>query len=228
MYTSAPVRRLLAVALVAQPLLVGVNATFHPEIEFTAAGILSGAGDGATRWYVVHLIAALGAALTVPAVLALRSLVRERGRRVANIGVGAGVLAAVVLTMAFAIEGSVLRLAVTSGLDLTDQLTLAEAFLEAPEFLAVPVGVVAFTLAGVLLASALLAGRVVPTWQAALYLVGMLATLAGAPGTPVGPIAFLIVTVAAGILARHVTRGELNTDANTPETFPASPVPSRT
>lgn len=228
MQTSAPVRRLLAVALVAQPLLVGVNATFHPQIEFTAAGILAGAADDPARWYVVHLIAALGAALTVPAVLALRSLVHERGRRVANIGVGAGVLAAVVLTMAFPIEGSVYRLAVTSGLDLADQRALSEAFLGSPEFLAVPVGVLAFTLAGVLLATALLAGRVVPNWQATLYLVGMLATLAGAPGTLVGPIAFLIVTVAAAILARHVTRAEVNTDANTPETVPASPVPSRT
>lgn len=218
---SPVVRRLLAVALVAQPLLVGVNATFHPEIEFTAAGVLAGAAQDPTRWYVIHLVAALGAALTIPAVLALRSLVRERGRRVANVGVGAGIVAGTVLTMAFAVEASVFRLAVTSGLDRTGQQALSDAFLTAPEFVAVPVGVLAFTLAGVLLAIALLAGRVVPNWQAALYLVGMLATLGGAPGSPLGPIAFLIVTVAAAILARHVTRGEGHTDVATPATAPA-------
>lgn len=226
MHLSTPVRRLLAVALVAQPLLVGVNATFHPEIEFTAAGILAGAAADPTRWYVVHLIAALGAALTIPAVLALRSLVHERGRRVANIGVGAGIVAATLLTMAFAIEGSVLRLAATSGLADAEKLSLAESFLEAPEFLAVPVGVLAFTLAGVLLATALLAGRVVPTWQAVLYLVGMLATLGGAPGSLLGPIAFLIVTVAAAILARHVIQPVTDAGAATPQPEPASKVPS--
>lgn len=226
MHLSTPVRRLLAVALVAQPLLVGVNATFHPEIEFTAAGILAGAAADPTRWYVIHLIAALGAALTIPAVLALRSLVRERGRRVANIGVGAGIVAATLLTMAFAIEASVFRLAVTSGLAESGQRSLAESFLEAPDFVAVPVGVLAFTLAGVLLATALLAGRVVPNWQAVLYLVGMLATLGGAPGSPLGPIAFLIVTIAAAILARHVIQPVVDAGAATPQTEPSSNVPS--
>lgn len=214
MHISPVVRRLLAVALVAQPLLVGVNATFHPEIEFNAAGILEGAAADPARWYVIHLVAALGAALTIPAVLALRSLVHERGRRVANVGVGSGIVAAIVLTMAFAIEASVFRLAVTSGIDGAGQRALSEAFLKGPEFLAVPVGVLAFTLAGVLLAIALLAGRVVPNWQAVLYLIGMLATLGGAPGSPLGPIAFLLVTVAAAILARHVAR----TDDGSPAT----------
>lgn len=223
MHVSTPVRRLLAIALVAQPLLVGVNATFHPEVEFTAAGVLAGAAANPTRWYVVHLIAALGAMLTVPAMLALRTLVSERGRRVADLGVAFGAVAAVVLGIAFGIEASVFHLAVTSGLDAAGQLDLADAFVTAPEFLAVPVGVLAFTLGGLLLATALLAARAVPRWQAVLYLVGMLATLGGAPGSPLGPAAFGLVTIAAAALAVHVVRASAPPRNNHAAT--AAPVP---
>lgn len=208
MNISPTVRRLLAVAVVVQPLLIGLNAIFHPAIEFTPAGILAGATESPTVWYVVHLVAALGALVTIPAVLGLRTLIRARGRRVADVGVGAGIVAAALLGVAFGIEASVMRLAVTSGLESSASLALTEAFMAAPEFFAVPVGVLAYTFAGVLLASALLVARAVPRWQAGLYLVGVLATLAGAPGSPLGPIAFAIVTVAAGFLARHVARGD--------------------
>lgn len=193
-------------ALVAQPLLLGINATFHPPIEFTPAGILAGAAEGPAGWYAVHLVAALGALLTIPAVIGLRTLVSERGRLVANFGVGAGMVAAAVLPLAFGIEASVFRLAVTSGIDTAGQQAIAEAYLSAPESAAVPVGVLAFTLAGLLLATALLAARAVPRWQAVLYLVGILATLAGGPGSPLGPLAFAVLTLAAAFLAGHIIR----------------------
>lgn len=207
MHLSPSVRRTLAAAVVAQPLLIGLNATFHPDIELTGAGILSGAATNPGNWYAVHLVAALGALLTIPAVFGLRTLINERGRRVANLGVAAGILAGTVLPAAFSIEASVVRLLVTSDLDPTGQQAIAEAYVASPESFAVPVGVLAFTLAGLLLATALLAARAVPRWQAVLYLVGILATLGAAPGSPLGPIAFGVVTIAAAFLARHVARG---------------------
>jgi hypothetical protein len=214
MNPSAPVRRMLAAAIVAQPLLVGLNSAVHPEVEFTASSMLDAAANGPTRWYVIHLVAAIGAMLTVPAVLGLRTLVHERGRRAADLGVVAGIVAAAILTVAFGIEASVLRLAVTSGLDGGSQLTLIDTFMTAPEFFAVPVGVLAFTLAGVLLGAALLAARAVPSWQAMTYLVGTLATLGGAPGTPVGPIAFGVMAIAAVFLARQVADDVVGMDAS--------------
>lgn len=203
---SPTVRRLLAAAVIAQPLLVGVNATFHPAMEFTAPGILAAAAQDPMRWYIVHLVAALGAVLTIPAAFGLRSLIRERGRRVADIGVGAGILAAALLGVAFGIEASLLRLLATAGIDEAAALAVTQRFLSAPEFLAVPVGVLAFSLAGVLLSVGLLAARAVPKWQVTLYLIGSLATLGGAPGSPLGPVAFGLVTVAAVFLAGHVAR----------------------
>jgi energy-converting hydrogenase Eha subunit A len=207
MTTHRTARRLLAAAVIAQPLLIGVNALFHPSTEFTAPGILAAADQDPDRWYVVHLVAALGALLTVPAVLGLRSLVRERGRRVANAGVAAGICAAVLLGIAFGIEASVMRVVATSDIERAAATAVIERFLETPEFFAVPGGVLAFTLAGVLLSIALLAARAVPRWQASLYLAASLATLGGAPGSPIGLLAFAALTAAAVFLARHVADG---------------------
>lgn len=223
MTLSRPARRLLALAVVAQPLLVGINAVFHPAMEFTASGILAAAAQAPTRWYLVHVIAAVGALLTVPAVLGLRSLVSERGRRVADIGVGVGIFAAVLLGIAFCIEASLMRVVVTSGVDRAAALAVTQRFLAAPEFLAVPIGVLAFTLSAVLLAVALLAAKVVQRWQAGLYLVAMLATLGGGPGSPLGPVAFGTATIAAAFLAVHVARDAVEPSTNSATDRHAAP-----
>lgn len=208
MNVSTTVRRLLAAAMVVQPLLILINMMLHPTIPFTAAGILAGAAENPTTWYVGHMIAALGSLMIVPAVLGLRTLVRERGRRVADIGVWAGIVAAVTMGLFFGIEASVMRLAVSSGLDAAGALAITQASMNAPEFFAFPVGLLSYKLAVVLLLSTLLVVGVVPRWQAGLYLVGTVASLAGGPGSPVGLIAFGIVTIAAAFLARHVVRGD--------------------
>jgi hypothetical protein len=207
-------RRFLATAVVIQPLLVGVNATFHPEVELTGAGLVAGAAGNPTGWYILHMVAAVGALLIAPAILGLRILIDQRGRRVANLGVGVGFLAAMVLAIAFASEASALRLAVTAGLDEAGTLAIGNAFMQTPEAFGVPVGAAAFALSAVLMASALLAAGSVPRWQAILFLVGVVSTLAATPGSPVGPIAFGIVTIASAFLAGHVIRGTAGSAPN--------------
>lgn len=204
---SGAARRLLAVAVVVQPLLIGVNATFHPEVEMTAAGLLAGAAPDPTRWYVVHLIAAVGAALGVAAAVGLRTLITDRGRRAANIAVGAAALGAVVLAITFGAEASLFRSVAVAGVDPAAALAIADVYASSPEFFAIPVGVLASTLGGLLMGVALIAARSVPRWVAVTFLAGSVVTLVAVPGTPVGPIAFGIVAVASAVLARHVTRG---------------------
>lgn len=210
-YEGPPERRsswpwILAVAVVAQPLLLAVNATFHPEVELNGPSLLAGAAESPVTWYAVHLIAALGAMLGVPAALGIRRLVAGRDRRLADAAVGAAVVAAVVLSMTFAMEASVLRLVAGAGVGTTEAVALADAFTETPEFFAVLVGAAAATLAGVLFAIALLRARSVPRWLPFTMLVGSLGTVAATPGSLVGPLAFVLLTVAGAALAPRVGR----------------------
>jgi hypothetical protein len=204
---SGTARRLLAAAVIAQPLLIGVNATFHPEVEMTAAGLLAGAAADPTRWYLVHLIAAVGAALGAVAAVGLRTLITDRGRRAGNVAVGAAALGAVVLAITFGAEASLFRSVTVAGVDPAAALAVADVYASAPEFFAIPVGVLASTLGGLLMGAALIAARSVPRWAAVTFLGGSVVTLAAVPGTPVGPIAFGIVAVASAVLARYVARG---------------------
>lgn len=197
---------LLAVAVVAQPLLIAVNAVFHPTVDMSGEGLLNGTLEGAGTWYAVHLIAAVGALLGIPAAVGLRRLVRDggRGRRLANVAMSAWFLAGGLLAMGFATEASVFRLAATAGIDRSDAVVLADAYAGTPEFYAIGIGAALATLAGVLFAIALLRDGSVPRWMPWTLLVGTLVTVAAAPGTPIGPIAFGVITIAAAGLAPRV------------------------
>ena len=215
------IRRCLAAAVAIQPLLVGVNALFHPDVDISAASLLAGAATGPTRWFVVHVIAATGALLGVGAVLGLRTLVTFRGRNLATAGVVVGLVGSALLSMAFAAEASVLRLAAV--LDPGAGLAVAEAYVSTPEFYVVPVGVLLSTVGTLLLAAALLVAGGVPRWQPVALLIGGLGSLAAVPGTLLGPIAFAIVFVASVGLARRIMR---QGDARTADVATAAPVPA--
>lgn len=198
-------RRLLAAAVVAAPTLIALNALLHPEVELSGASILAGASLDPSRWFAVHTVAAVGAMLGVPAAFGLRRLIAQRGRRLAHAGLTLVVLSSPILALTFAAEASVLRLA-AAELDPTAALRLADAYARSPEFYAVGAAVAMTTLGGVLLGAALLVGREVPRWLAVPYLVATLATVAAAPGTLVGPVAFGLVAVVSIFLAARVVR----------------------
>jgi hypothetical protein len=109
---SLPVttRRLLAAAVVVAPLLIAINSLFHPEVELSGAGFLAGAQTDPSGWFVVHVVAASGALLGVPAAIGLHTLVRGSGRRIATFGGALTLLAGPILALGFASEASVLRL----------------------------------------------------------------------------------------------------------------------
>jgi hypothetical protein len=197
-------RRLLAAAVLLQPLLVAVNAAFHPDVEMNAASFLEAAEEGPTRWYVVHVIAALGGLLLVPAALGLRTLVRDRGSRLADAGVVVSLIAAPLLALTFAMEASTMRSIALADVDEAAALAVSDVFVGSPEYYAVAAGILAFVVTGVLLAAALIRARTVPWWQPALYGAGILATLPAPPGTAAAPVAFAVVTLAAAFLAARV------------------------
>lgn len=200
-------RQLLATTVLAQPVLIGINALFHPDVDITGAGVLAGAEEGPTRWYVVHLVAALGAVLGVPAAVALRRLV-GRHRVLADTATVAAVVASVVLAMTFVAEASVMRLLAAGDITDAAALSLAEDYTGTPEFFAVPLGILGSVVSGVLFGIALFRERRVPRFAPVLLIVGSAATVVAAPGTPVGPIAFGIIALSASVLAHYVATAD--------------------
>ena len=203
--SSRSARRLLATTVVAAPTLIAINSLFHPEVDVSGAGFLAGAQTGPSVWFAVHIIAGIGAMLGLAAAFGLHGLVRGRGRRLATTGLGLTLLAAPLLAMSFAIEASLLRLA-AAELDPTAALTLAEAYAATPEFYAIGIAVMLGTLGSLLLGLGLLASRSVPRAAAATYLLATIAATAGVPGTPVGPIAFVLIAGVSVVFARRILR----------------------
>lgn len=200
---SGPARTLLAAAVLGAPILIGLNSTFHPDVEFTAESFLAGAESGPTAWFLVHTIAACGALLGIGAAIGLRTLVRDRGRRLATAGLTATVIGAPVLAMAFAIEASVLQLA-ASALEPDAAIELAEAYVERPEYYVIGAAVALTTLGGMLIGLALVISRVVPRWQSVTFVGATILTALAPPGTLVGPIAFGAVSFVSVFFALRV------------------------
>lgn len=219
-----PASLLLAAAVIAAPLLITANSLFHPTVEMSGESILAGARTGPTTWFVVHVVAASGALLGVPAAFGLRELVPGRARRLATSGLAFALLGAPILAMSFAAEASVLRLA-AADLDVSAGEALAEAYTGTPEFYAVGLGVVATTLGSLLLGLALHRSGAVARWQATTYLLATLATVIAPPGTAVGPAAFGVVTLVSVSFAVRVARVRDRSHGRIPA--PAGPGVSR-
>ena len=199
----SPGRPLLAAAVLGAPVLIGINSTFHPEVEFTAESFLAGAESGPTAWFLVHTIAAVGALLGIGATMGLRTLVPDRGRRLADAALTITVIGAPILAMSFAIEASVLQLA-ASALDPNAAIVLAEAYVERPEFYAIGAAVALTTLGGLSRGIALALSGTVPRWQALTLVAATIVTALAPPSTPIGPIAFGVVSFVSVFFALKV------------------------
>lgn len=197
--------RVLAAIVVIQPALLALNSMFHPEVEMTGSSVLAATRESPTTWYAVHVIAAVGALLGPAAAYAIRTLVPARGRSLATAGLVLTAIGATLLSFAFVIEASLLHLAATD-LPADAAVAVADAYASRPEFYAVGIGAAAATLGALLVGGALVRSRSVPSWQPPLYIVGVLATMLGAPGTVVGPLGFATVTAVSVFLAAAVTK----------------------
>ncbi|HYG93672.1 MAG TPA: hypothetical protein VD859_08780 [Nocardioides sp.] len=196
-------RVLQAVAVVLWPLMIVANNFLHPEVELTAESYLAAVLEAPWEWYVVHLGAALAGLLSIASAFSVRSLVRTKGRRLANAGAVFAAIAGVSLAIAFSIEGGLMRVAAT--LDHEAALKATDEHLSSPEAYLIPVGILGIVISLVLLAAALLVARRIPTWQAVLYGVAGGVTLApSAPGSPVGVVTFGLLTIASLLVARHL------------------------
>lgn len=204
--TAAARRVLLAVAVVAAPALQVAGMLLHPPLAEDPAGQLAIVAAEPGRWFVAHVVAASAAALFGVAAPALAGLARARGAALATAGAVLTVLGGATLAIAFGAEAHLLSVAADPSLDAAAMAALAALEHHSPAMTMILLGVPLVGVGQLLLAGALLRARTVPRWAPALVLAGLVVSLAGAPGSLLGPIALLPAVVGYAALAVTVAR----------------------
>ena len=175
-----PGRMLLATALVLQPLVLLAAQTLHPAVEQDARSYADAVAEDPTRWALVHVLAVVAGLLFVPAAIGIASFARERGRRFAVAGVAAAAVSAVALAIGFGLEA---RLSATiDAAGGPENVRAAAEWVDAWPAVVLVAGLLAFVVAVLLLATAVVRARTLPLWVPALMLLGAVASIALPPG----------------------------------------------
>jgi hypothetical protein len=107
------------VCMVVGPLLLLIAFVASPRLETGAAEQLRVAAEHVDRYYLVNLLAMIGVALLVPAVLGLMHMVRERRPAHGAIGGGLAVLGLLATMASFGIAFAIWRM-VSDGVQAAD------------------------------------------------------------------------------------------------------------
>ena len=82
-------RKMIAgVCMVVAPILLLVGMVIHPASDMDVATQVAAVADNLDAWYAAHLIALVSLVLTVPAVLGLMHMLREREVAFGHVGGG--------------------------------------------------------------------------------------------------------------------------------------------
>jgi hypothetical protein len=180
-------------SMVLGPLLLLVAFVMSPRLETEAAAQLRVAAEHVDRYYLVTLIAMVGVALMVPAVLGLMHMIRERRPVHGAIGGGLSVLGLLATMAGFGIAFATWRMA-SDGVQAGD-VALLDSIMETAGVM-IPITIVGFVgcLGFVVLMLGMYRGHVVDWWMA----------LCAAAGVVLINIAF-----PAGVLALAILGGAL-------------------
>jgi hypothetical protein len=192
-------RWLLALAVAGAPLLQLAGMVPHPVMPEAPAEALAVVADDPGEWFRIHVIAASSAALSIVAAVALAGLVRRRGAALATTGAVLAVLGGAALATAFGMEAQLWSLAADPSLDRTAIVELVSLEHDSPGLALLMAGFPLAGVGGLLVMLGLLRSGVVPRWQPALVVAGLLASVAAAPGSSTGP--FLFAPAVLGYLA---------------------------
>jgi hypothetical protein len=201
------------------PLLILVSEVIHPAEKSNSRDQLAVIAGHLDRWYAAHLIALVAIALTVPAVLGLMHMLRERQVAWGHLGGALAMLGLLAITGIVAVEGFVGWQAAAAGdrgqmVALFDRLTGTAGFV-------VPFMVVAFgfMLGLTCLAIGLYRARVTPSWVSLFLIVasaGFVVELAAAINA-FGIIAAAFLFVGLGSVGRIVVTESDEDWDHTPE-----------
>jgi hypothetical protein len=220
-------RKMLAGAcMVVAPLVLLAATVIHPASDMDEAAQVATIADNLDAWYVAHLLALVAIVLTVPAVLGLMHMLRERQVALGHVGGGLALLGLLAYTGIVGIELAMWQMA--GGGNTAEAVALLERLNETAGIL-IPFGVMAFgfALGMACLAVGLYRARAVQSWMAISVAVGSIAfgfaVAAALNWLAIVAAAFLVVGL--GAIGRMVLRETDEAWEHTPEYEGFRPVP---
>ena len=221
-------RKMVAGAcMVLAPLVLLVATVVHPEAKTDEAAQLAVIADNLDAWLAAHLLALAAIALSVPAVLGLMHMLREREVSLGHVGGGLAMLGLLAYVGVVAVEGLV-GWAMGDAGDRGAMVALLTS-VNASAAIVIPFFIVslAFAVGMICLALGLYRARAVQSWMAICLAVGAVLLAIGglSAATWLGIVAAAFLLVGFGSIGRMVYRESDEAWEHTPEYEGFRPVP---
>jgi hypothetical protein len=221
-------RKMVAgICMILAPLVLLVATVVHPEATNDEAAQLAVIAENLDAWFIAHLLALMAIALTVPAVLGLMHMLREREVALGHVGGGLAMLGLLAYVGIVAIEGFVGWQMGEAG-DRAAMVALLSSIYDSAgiviPFFVMSVG---FAVGMMCLAYGLYRARAVQSWMAICLAVGaVLVAIGGATATNwLGIVAAAFLLIGLGSIGRMVYRESDEAWEHTPEYEGFRPVP---
>ena len=220
-------RKMVAGAcMVVAPVVLLVSMVIHPASDMNEATQVATIADNLDAWYVAHLLALISIALTVPVVLGLMHMLREREVAFGHVGGGLALLG--LLAFAGIIGMELVMWQMVAGGSTREAVALLERLNETAGIL-IPFVFVSFglTLGLACLAFGLYRARAVQSWMAISVAAGaiLLGVAFGAALNWLAIVAAAFLVVGLGAIGRMVLRETDEAWEHTPEYEGFRPVP---
>jgi hypothetical protein len=220
-------RKIVAGAcMVVAPLVLLAAMVIHPASDMDEATQVATIADNLDAWYVAHLLALVSIALTVPAVLGLMHMLREREVAFGHVGGGLAMLG--LLAFAGVVGMELVMWQMVAGGSTREAVALLERLNETAGIV-IPLLLVSFGLSLGLacLAIGLYRARAVQSWMAISVASGaiLLGVAFGAALNWLAIVAAAFLVVGLGAIGRMVLRETDEAWEHTPEYEGFRPVP---
>ena len=220
-------RKMVAGAcMVVAPVVLLVAMVVHPASDMDEAAQVATIADNLDAWYLAHLLALVAIALTVPAVLGLMHMLRERQVSLGHVGGGLAMLGLLAYTGIVGMELAMCEMA--AGVSTAEAVALLERLNETTgivvPFLFVSFG---FAIGLACLAVGLYRARAVQSWMAISAGAGAILFGLGVASAMnwMTVVAAAFMVVGLGAIGRMVLRETDEAWEHTPEYEGFRPVP---
>lgn len=221
-------RKMVAGAcMVLAPLFLLVATIVHPETKTDEAAQLAVIADNLDAWLVAHMFALVAIALSVPAVLGLMHMLREREVSFGHVGGGLAMIGLLAYVGIVAIEGFVGWQMGEVGDRAAMVALLASIYDSAAIVIPFFVMSLGFAVGMVCLAFGLYRARAVQSWMAICLAAGAVLVAIGTMTATnwIGIVAAAFLVVGFGSIGRMVYRESDEAWEHTPEYEGFRPVP---